>query len=373
MAERNKLRATKQKDPKAKGRKLSRDGGWDNMSVINAIATIWASLEMRHGYGTSQVFEIRDRDMQVDWQESGDGQQSTVCGQYSDTFIIPLYFMSVEQEQNINKNRKNTNAISNNKGKGKAQLSPEHQMSPKSISTTAPLDAGQTDSGSKSRTVSATTKPKGKAKAKTDYEKTEERTVGHFVLAVATKADSKPIPIHIWDSRPGTVASAEIEQAARGVVTYSGWMGMSHNNRVWDHDPPLEFRRTAFEKTPNQGRGNFCGLYIVLNAWAYMLGIKVAKKSKLKLPKEKTLENFHQRAIDIVELALAGHMDSRTIQAFLKVYGYSVGQRLEKLVEDVQATKMDDDILYEYVTNKKLFDDADKQKQAEPYAGPWLW
>ena len=147
---------------------------------------------------------------------------------------------------------------------------------------------------------------------------------------------------------------------------------MSLDSRVWDHKPPLEFRRTAYETTPHQGSGNQCGLYTVLNAWANMLGIQIVKKTKLQLPKGKTLDNFHRKGTMFVNLALAGHMDTRTIQAFLKVYGYSKGQSRSKLVEDVQAVKMDDITLSQYVMDQKALDDIVTSEMEKPYAGPWL-
>ena len=374
-AERSQLLATKEKDPKAlaqwkKRCILSREGGWDNMSVVNAIATIWAPLGMRHGYGVAQVFEIRDRDTQTDWLRLGSGQLSTACGQYEEKFIIPLHLMSVQQKQTMNEIGENKSEVSSNrdKGKDKAQSSPGRQAIPKNTSKAVPFGERRVDPGSKSQTVNATAKTKGKAKIRTE----DEETIGHLVLAVATKDGSKPITIQIWDSCPGRVARAEIEEAARGVVRYSGWMGMSLNSRVWDRKPPPVFRRTAFEKTPRQGNGNFCGLYTVLNAWANMLGIQIRRQGELKLPEGETLENFQRMATNIINLALAGHMDSRTIQAFLKVYGYSAGQSLDKLVRDVRAIKMDDMILNNYVVDKKAFDDVITQQVSEPYAGPWL-
>ena len=378
-AERNELLGAKDKDTEARGQRekrhiLSHKGGWDNMSVVNAIATIWAPLGMRHGYGLSQVFEIRDRDTQIQWLRTGSGQQSTACGQYKDKFIIPLYLMSEEQKEDVDEIGEDEAEFSSNKGKGKgkAQNSPRRKKTPRFTSKANLIGEGVSYPGPRSRNASARAKSIGKRKVKTkDEEEVEQEILGHLVLAVATKAHSK-ITVQVWDSRPGTVAPAEIEKAVQGVVTYSGWMGMSLDSHVWDHKPPLEFRHTIYETTPHQGSGNQCGLYTVLNAWANMLGIQIVKKTKLKLPEEKTLEGFHRKGTMIVNLALAGHMDSRTIQAFLKVYGYSKGQSRSKPVEDVQAEKMDDMILSQYVMNQKVLDDIDTSKIDPPYAGPWL-
>ena len=377
-AEWNESYATKDKDSKAKAQwekrkrhRLSREGGWDSMSIVNAIATIWAPLGMRHGYGHQIVFEVRNKATQIQLLQSGSGQQSTACGQYEEKFIIPLHVLSAQEKQDLYESGESKSEFSSKggKGKAKAQSSPGCETSPKPTSKAGPPGGGQLDAGAVSKAVTVTAKSKGKAKVKNKVEK----IVGHFVLAVATKVDSKPITIQIWDSRPGYVTRAEIEEAAQGVVKYSGWMGMSLDSRVWDHEPPLEFRRTAYEKSPNQGSSNFCGLYTVLNAWANMLGIQIRRKQTvLKLPEGITLEKFHQEGTNLVNLALAGHMDSRTIQAFLRVYGYSVNQSLSKLVEDVRAIKMDDTILDECIMEKKALDDVATAQISEPYAGPWL-
>ena len=64
-----------------------------------------------------------------------------------------------------------------------------------------------------------------------------------------------------------------------------------------------------------------------------MLGIPLLEELKRSNHRDDNDTEFLERALDIVNLALAGCMDSRTIQAFLNVYGYSAKQDVHDLPE----------------------------------------
>ena len=156
------------------------------------------------------------------------------------------------------------------------------------------------------------------------------------------------------------------------MVTVSGWMGQRFQGPVWEVTP--DFEPTRFEKCPNQGEGSDdCGLYVVLNAWAVMLGIPITKLKKLKLPEGKDLGDFHESGGLLMNWALRGCLDFRTIQAFLKVWGYSVGQQLDKLLPEVRTEPMDDKILDDSVDARKNAKVIETRILDDQYDGSYLW
>ncbi|KAI5358590.1 putative papain-like cysteine peptidase superfamily [Septoria linicola] len=64
----------------------------------------------------------------------------------------------------------------------------------------------------------------------------------------------------------------------------------------------------------NRQRGDWeCGIHVILNAWAYALGLNFDGVHDRN-------EEFLKHAIEIIHLALLGRMDSQTISAFLRCY-----------------------------------------------------
>ncbi|CAF9922173.1 hypothetical protein IMSHALPRED_005603 [Imshaugia aleurites] len=70
---------------------------------------------------------------------------------------------------------------------------------------------------------------------------------------------------------------------------------------------------------------NACGFFVILNAWAVMLEIPIFRGEGRR--KGCGHHNtFIKTGLKIVNLALAGFMDSRTIQAFMNSFGLSEEQ-----------------------------------------------
>ena len=148
--------------------------------------------------------------------------------------------------------------------------------------------------------------------------------IGHHLLAVAERIslENDKVKISIFDSRPGTVPLEDIHEAANGLVRHTGWMGVdSHGNpaTVWP-----EFVHEVIT-TPSQQGGNTCGFYLIFNAWAKMLGIPINPYAG-RVPGTTPWRAFRSAGLEMINLALAGCMDSGTIQAFLNLHGYSVSQ-----------------------------------------------
>ena len=154
--------------------------------------------------------------------------------------------------------------------------------------------------------------------------KAAHNAIGHFVLAVAERPSktSQDVTLIYMDSLPGSVGEDTQRRVAQNLVRYSGWMGIDGQGNALPSAPTFtEVNRPV----PVQEGGNTCGLFVILNAWAYMLGIPIAPH-KRRLVAGLTTKVFTTAALEMVNLALAGCMNSPTIQAFLNVFGYSEEQ-----------------------------------------------
>ena len=151
-----------------------------------------------------------------------------------------------------------------------------------------------------------------------------EFDVGHIMLAVARledEADKQQIQVEFYDSLPGIITNPRICQRTMEIIRDCRWPNPS------DAESQLIPSYTK-SSTPRQQPGsNTCGMYAILNAWAVMLGIPVSRNRRRR--GLKSHEEFAKMGTRIINFALVGCMDSRTIQAFMNVYGYSAPQRPE--------------------------------------------
>lgn len=162
--------------------------------------------------------------------------------------------------------------------------------------------------------------------------------LGHFLLAVAEKdsTKSRKVNITIFDSRIITLDKDVIRKRATELACT--WLGTKVET---------EF---VFRKVPQQiGNSNACGLYVILNAWAIMLGIGPIIERSSRRKGCGTDTGFLNFGLNMVNLALAGFMDSRTIRAFLNCYGYTkVEEPLNQgdaMNNTVKAVRMDSERL----------------------------
>lgn len=192
--------------------------------------------------------------------------------------------------------------------------------------------------------------------------------VGHLVLCVAELVNDQPmtVQLQIFDSEPGTVPVPTIMDKAREIIQRSDWLDTNGSKT------PVLFRPASVMRTPRQVGRNTCGLHVILNAWTYMLGIpihpyKLRRGRTEKDEGSETDHSFVKLGLELVSLALAGFMDSATIQAFLNVYGYSVEQRFgdpARAVIPVNAVGMNQEKLL-YTLQKRQAVDALTLARAE--------
>ena len=149
----------------------------------------------------------------------------------------------------------------------------------------------------------------------------------HFFLAVATLApgyDEKqksgpcPVTLCIMDSRPTTISRYEMWAQSMSFIHSSGWLG---GRKIRPH---CDLTAVDFKPVPHQEGIDACGFYVILNAWAHLLGITT--HNGVRRRGSTTANAFLSQGLRIVNLALEGFMDSRTIQAYMNTHGYSTSQ-----------------------------------------------
>ena len=194
------------------------------------------------------------------------------------------------------------------------------------------------------------------------------QSVGHLVLCVAELVNDQPmtVQLQIYDSRLGTVPVPTIVDKARDIISRSDWLDMNGSKT------PVLYKPASVMRTPRQVGSNTCGLHVILNAWTYMLGIPIHPNILRRGRTEKdeggeTDYRFLKGGLEMVNLALAGFMDSATIQAFFNVYGYSVEQRFgdpARAVIPVNAVGMNQEKLL-FTLQKRRAVDAITSARAE--------
>ena len=150
----------------------------------------------------------------------------------------------------------------------------------------------------------------------------------HFFLAIVTLADPDvtkkqksgrcPVSLCIMDSRPNTISRHEMWAQCMTLIHSSGWLG---GRKIRPH---CDLAEVNFEPVPHQEGIDACGFYVILNAWAHLLGI--ITHDKLHRRGSTTASAFLSQGLRLVNLVLAGFMDSRTIQAYMNTHGYSTHQ-----------------------------------------------
>ena len=160
-------------------------------------------------------------------------------------------------------------------------------------------------------------------------EEDEDDEVGHLLLAVAhIVGKPREIQLAIYDSSEIEVAMSHRHtlHRARDLIKRAQWPSPNA-------ETALKYRNSIYYKVPQQRvETNTCGLYTILNAWALMLGIPIQHQN-LWRPGESAHEQFVKAGLEVINLALAGFMDSRTIQAFMNVHGYCEQQSPANLAE----------------------------------------
>ncbi|KAL8784140.1 MAG: hypothetical protein Q9195_009164 [Heterodermia aff. obscurata] len=278
--------------------------GISNLSdddVINAIGSFWVALrrdDLVFGYGDAALFKNGRR--------GGLGLRARGVFPDSDKFIMPLLF-TVDEHEAMEAIKKQHQI------KQSAKTSSEDSKSRGVVKTR----------GSKSKKLKASSKH-------IDSSAPDSSCIGHFLLAISTREPDGSISTTLLDSSPGYVTPSEAAAAYRGLVTHSGWLGLNSDGTAAIQAP--NFTAALTPTVPTQQGFNTCGLYVILNAWASMLEIPITANRQRRVRRSRSYKRFLSLALEIVNLALRGYMDSQTVQAFMIAYGYA-----EQDAEDVRA------------------------------------
>ncbi|KAL8884495.1 MAG: hypothetical protein Q9215_007470 [Flavoplaca cf. flavocitrina] len=159
----------------------------------------------------------------------------------------------------------------------------------------------------------------------------DKGAIGHTVFVVAQRVGEHPIRgdrirAIVMDSRPGAESNQRIKDNIGKTIRRIGWLGMDMNGRqIENRDAPPELVEVQTPQVPHQISENSCGIHAILHAWAYMLGLpaldsQTRLNGQLYTPDEES--RFINDALRMINLALVGHMDLHTIQAFFNYYGF---------------------------------------------------
>ena len=173
-------------------------------------------------------------------------------------------------------------------------------------------------------------------------------------------------PVHML-RLPGT-GIANLPSVNRDLVTNSGWLGVDIYGNPLAVQPNFVLEEN--QTVPDQQGINTCGLYVILTAWAQMLNIPITnsltKDEKVRRRANRnwrSYKQFHTTAIEIINLALAGYMDSETVQAFFNVYGYSdkrlheeAGRPAAEQLRRVHAVRMTATTLGDAIEDEQVLD-----------------
>lgn len=274
-----------------------------NSVVPWAIGSLWAPLRKQRefAFGDSALFakDTRDRLGRID-----------ACGQRHDRMLIPMFFPSSAQEQD------------------------------------AYNDAN---------------------------------TDGHLVLVLAKKTpdESDVVELELYNSLPGWFKDNRrrknnrrdkdnrkdedkpIAREAGTILRLSNWMGRKGEVET-PSDRRYNFILTPIDVPTQKSWRHTCGLHTILAGWALLLGIPLHEHLDRRKPSMEE-EEFVDKGKEIVDLAIAGFMDSTTIQAFLQASGMVVAQDASDeavRVVHVGTMVMSDDLLKAVVLEDKGYDEV---------------
>lgn len=145
----------------------------------------------------------------------------------------------------------------------------------------------------------------------------------HILLAIAQNKKDGTVNTIIMDSCPGYQDPDRIRDSVSKIVCQIGWKGVDDHGIA--HPLAMEPVYTEqIRQVPRQEGIDACGIYTILNAWVYMLGLPRQRKQTRPhyTPRSELKgQKFPDFARRVMNRAMSGQMDLITIQAFLNFYG----------------------------------------------------
>ncbi|MCJ1250298.1 hypothetical protein MMC30_007524 [Trapelia coarctata] len=184
---------------------------------------------------------------------------------------------------------------------------------------------------------------KGKENDKEKAEVVAHGGVGHWILVIATfDEEGNRVDIHNMNSAPWLHSEAT-ERAAEDVCRFSGWLGIrrAKDKGYYELIPFTGTFNHISDAVPSQGDAVNCGTHVIVSAWAALLNIPIGEDSQKF---RKNTRRFYLEARRVIDCALAGRMDTRTIQAFLNAYEFCVEQDVNSRDDDVVTVNVMPDV-----------------------------
>ncbi|KAL9023953.1 MAG: hypothetical protein Q9196_006862 [Gyalolechia fulgens] len=191
-----------------------------------------------------------------------------------------------------------------------------HQSPPNS----ATFEQSSDSSNDKSQPASGN----GKGKKAQDDEVGRD---GHILFALAQKREGSIVNVQLYDSCPGFIAKSRIMTAVSRTVQKIGWLGMDHEGWAVELEQEPDVIEEKEVSVPIQEGIQTCGIYTILNGWMVLLGLPALNQRRREHYRgrrsgQQDAENFLNWALEMINCALAGHMDLETVQAFFNWFGY---------------------------------------------------
>ncbi|KAL8955158.1 MAG: hypothetical protein Q9183_006767, partial [Haloplaca sp. 2 TL-2023] len=113
---------------------------------------------------------------------------------------------------------------------------------------------------------------------------------------------------------------------------------------------------------PHQDTPLTCGIHTILNGWVYMMGLPAINQGHRiyhharngRDGEEREEAWFMGQAREVINLALAGHMDTLTIQAFMNVMGFCKLQAPEDAVKETKTPALTDRTLMDLLEGERV-------------------
>lgn len=328
--------------------KIGKDTELSDEQIFSAIGAIWHPLWKKGVRFSFAVPSTCTLNRKLEKLEVGNRAIAGSGGEYP--LILPLLghgnkFLTGEDVQK-EEERKEKEGAENNKGKqpGKAEKETNTQKTKNHTKGGPPNDKKKTE------------------KDKDPTKWVEPGGLGHYVLVVADRIPTTDMTVRIQllDSFPTVTDKGAIWDVANSLVRQIGWLDYDvANNRAVVVNPQntLQCQRKAL----HQSCGNTCGLHVILNAWAFMLNIELARDRRRG---SVSASVFYRVGHQVVNCVMAGCYDTETIQAFMIAYGFAADPENagsnQPLVQ-VNAVWMNDLILANVI--QEILDDERQERE----------
>ena len=144
--------------------------------------------------------------------------------------------------------------------------------------------------------------------------------IGHHILAIAHQPGSDPnvdgggIRLHFWDSAPSAEHRERGRQTVERMIQDSGFFNCGGG---WPY-----YLRPHWHSAAKQ-REQECGVHVVLNAWAWLLDLRLcARDPRRNYSSRMFPRSFYRTARGVINLAMGGRMSRECVRRFLVAYGY---------------------------------------------------